>query len=182
MGQDDACRGRLLHLDRICGPWVLLPLDHGRRRSVGGIDARVSESEFVRLYGHVGYGIRPSARGRGIATWALGQVARDLLDTRGLTCVLAVCEADNGASAATIEGNGGRLYSHWVITRAMSGALRPTLGQGVGAAEPFLIRPGRIPARRPFINRGSPDLGCCAGRAVRYPSAVPYLRRRASKS
>ena len=76
---------------------------------VGGIAARVSESEFVRLYGHVGYGIRPSARGRGIATWALGQVARDLLDTRGLTRVLAVCAADNGASAATIEGNGGRL-------------------------------------------------------------------------
>ena len=76
---------------------------------VGGIAARASESDFVRLYGHVGYGIRPSARGRGIATWALGQVTRDLLYTRGLTRVLAVCEASNGASAATIEYNGGRL-------------------------------------------------------------------------
>lgn len=76
---------------------------------VGGIAARVSESEFVRRNGHVGYGTRPSARGRGIATWALGQVARELLDTRGLTRVLAVCEANNGASAATIQRNGGRL-------------------------------------------------------------------------
>ena len=76
---------------------------------VGGIAARSSESKFVQVNGHVGYGIRPSARGRGIAAWALGQVVRELLDTRGLTRVLAVCEANNGASATTIERNGGRL-------------------------------------------------------------------------
>jgi predicted acetyltransferase len=76
---------------------------------VGGIAARVSESEFVRRNGHVGYGIRPSARRRGIATWALGQVARQLFDIHGLTRLCVVCEADNGASVATIERNGGRL-------------------------------------------------------------------------
>ena len=76
---------------------------------VGGIAARSSESEFVQVNGHVGYGIRPSARGRGIAAWALGQVVRELFDTRGLTRVLAVCQANNGASATTIERNGGRL-------------------------------------------------------------------------
>jgi predicted acetyltransferase len=43
---------------------------------LGGIAARGSESEFVRLYGHVGYAIRPSARGRGIATWALGRACK----------------------------------------------------------------------------------------------------------
>lgn len=76
---------------------------------VGGVAARVSDSDSVRRNGHVGYGIRPSARGRGIATCALGQVVRELIDVRGLTAVLAVCETGNGASAATIKRNAGRL-------------------------------------------------------------------------
>jgi predicted acetyltransferase len=58
--------------------------------------------------GHIGYGIRPSARGRGLATWALGQI---LHQARALTIdrVLVVCTADNLASAKTIEHNGGIL-------------------------------------------------------------------------
>ena len=60
--------------------------------------------------GHIGYGIRPSARGRGLASWALGQV---LLTARmrGMTAVEIVCEDDNTASAAVIVRNGGRLVS-----------------------------------------------------------------------
>lgn len=76
---------------------------------VGGIAARVSDSKFVRDNGHVGYGIRPSARRRGIATWALGKVVHELFEVRGMTRVLAVCESGNRASAATIEHNRGRL-------------------------------------------------------------------------
>ena len=56
--------------------------------------------------GHVGYGVRPSARGRGLASWALGQalvVARG----RGMTQVEIVCESGNAASSAVIERNGG---------------------------------------------------------------------------
>ena len=75
---------------------------------VGGIALRYGPSDFVRRNGHIGYGIRPSARRRGLATWALGRI----LDAAGdleLDRVLLVCEADNRASAATIERNGGVL-------------------------------------------------------------------------
>ena len=56
--------------------------------------------------GQVGYGIRPSARGRGLATWALGQM---LATARmiGLDRVLIVCADGNAASARVIERHGG---------------------------------------------------------------------------
>jgi predicted acetyltransferase len=59
-------------------------------------------------FGHIGYGIRPSARRRGLATWALGRIlgeARSL----GLDRVLVICAVDNLASARTIEHQGGVL-------------------------------------------------------------------------
>ena len=58
--------------------------------------------------GHIGYGVRPSARGRGLATWALGQVV-DRARKRGMDRVLITCDDVNVASAKTIEGNGGVL-------------------------------------------------------------------------
>ncbi|WP_112236560.1 GNAT family N-acetyltransferase [Kribbella monticola] len=58
--------------------------------------------------GHIGYGVRPSARGRGLATWALGQVL-DRARASGLDRVLVTCDDDNLASARTIERNGGVL-------------------------------------------------------------------------
>jgi len=73
---------------------------------VGGIALRHADDNFIRGAGHIGYGIRPSARRQGLATWALGQildVARDLRLGR----VLLVCEADNAGSAVTIERNAG---------------------------------------------------------------------------
>jgi predicted acetyltransferase len=75
---------------------------------VGGIAVRYGDDVFIDTAGHIGYGIRPSARGRGLATWALGQIltlARDL----NLERVLLVCEAGNTASAVTIERNAGIL-------------------------------------------------------------------------
>lgn len=63
---------------------------------------------LAELGGHIGYGIRPSARGRGYASFALGQVlarARRL----GLPRVLLTCDQGNLASARTIERNGGVL-------------------------------------------------------------------------
>jgi predicted acetyltransferase len=58
--------------------------------------------------GHVGFGIRPSARRRGLARWALRAV---LLQARslGLERVLVSCDDGNVASARTIEANGGTL-------------------------------------------------------------------------
>ncbi len=93
------------------------PLDPGRvrctyrwivegERVLGAITLRHELNDVARrVIGHVGYGIRPSARGRGLATWALGRMlvrARVL----GLNRVLITCEVDNIASARTIEHHG----------------------------------------------------------------------------
>lgn len=56
----------------------------------------------------LGYGIRPSARGRGLATWAVGRIVEEAR-MLGIDRVLAVCKAHNTASARTIERQGGSL-------------------------------------------------------------------------
>lgn len=73
---------------------------------LGGIALRTG-NQALRL-GHVGYGIRPSARGRGVATWALGALLPHAR-AAGLNRLLLVCEDDNAASIRTIERHGGVL-------------------------------------------------------------------------
>ena len=63
---------------------------------------------LLREGGHVGYSIRPSLRGRGLATRQLA-LAVEAARRRGIRRVLVVCERDNAASAHVIEKNGGRL-------------------------------------------------------------------------
>ena len=41
---------------------------------LGGIVLRPFANDQVLRTGHIGYGVRPSARGQGVATWALGRV------------------------------------------------------------------------------------------------------------
>ncbi|MFD3513040.1 GNAT family N-acetyltransferase [Streptomyces sp. NPDC058657] len=76
---------------------------------LGAIDLRHTLNALLRdVGGHIGYSIRPSARKRGLATWALGAVlpqARAL----GLERVLVTCDDDNIGSARSIERNGGVL-------------------------------------------------------------------------
>ena len=75
---------------------------------LGGIALRHEGNDFVPWAGHIGYGIRPSVRRRGLATWALGRMvckARVL----GMERLLVVCEPENVASARTIERHGGAL-------------------------------------------------------------------------
>ncbi|MDI2027644.1 GNAT family N-acetyltransferase [Saccharopolyspora sp. TS4A08] len=77
---------------------------------LGGIALRHGDDDLVRSVGHIGYGIRPSARRRGLATWAL----RGMLDEArglGMDRVLLVCAEDNAASRRTIERNAGVLES-----------------------------------------------------------------------
>lgn len=76
---------------------------------LGAIELRHVLTPFMlEAVGHIGYNIRPSARGRGIASWALKATlphARSL----GLTQVLLTCDEQNLPSARTIEKNGGVL-------------------------------------------------------------------------
>jgi predicted acetyltransferase len=64
----------------------------------------------VRWAGHIGYGIRPSARRRGLATWAVNRML-DEARALGLDRLLAVCAVYNTAPAKTIERCGGVLES-----------------------------------------------------------------------
>jgi predicted acetyltransferase len=73
---------------------------------LGGIALR---HRFDDDLGQIGYGVRPSARRRGLASWALGEMLREARTTLGLDRVLIPCLADNAASARTIERNGGVL-------------------------------------------------------------------------
>ncbi|WP_432545072.1 GNAT family N-acetyltransferase [Kineococcus sp. SYSU DK002] len=76
---------------------------------LGTIDLRHELNDFLlEAGGHIGYSIRPSARRRGLATWALARTL-ERAHAMGLDRVLLTCDPDNTASAATIERNGGRL-------------------------------------------------------------------------
>ncbi|MCO8269375.1 GNAT family N-acetyltransferase [Actinoplanes sp. TRM 88003] len=74
-------------------------------RVLGGIALRHWESDL----GHIGYGVRASARRRGLASWALGLMLVEARTALGLDRVLIPCLAGNVASARTIERNGGLL-------------------------------------------------------------------------
>ncbi|WP_072313094.1 GNAT family N-acetyltransferase [Agrococcus sp. Marseille-P2731] len=69
--------------------------------------------------GHIGYGVRPSARGRGVASEAL-RLVLERAAAMGIERALLCCEADNAASRATIVGAGGELED--VRTSAEHGA------------------------------------------------------------
>ncbi|MBA3265095.1 MAG: GNAT family N-acetyltransferase [Nocardioidaceae bacterium] len=58
--------------------------------------------------GHIGYAVRPSARGRGHAT-AMLAAALPQVAAMGIDSVLVTCDATNLASRSVIEANGGVL-------------------------------------------------------------------------
>jgi predicted acetyltransferase len=74
---------------------------------VGRVSLRhVLTDSLLTWGGHIGYGVRPSARGRGAATAGLAQMLADAADL-GIDPVLVTCDVDNEASRRTIERNGG---------------------------------------------------------------------------
>jgi predicted acetyltransferase len=75
-------------------------------RILGGFAMR---HRYDDLRGYIGYGVRPSARRRGLASWALGRMLDEARDVLRLDRVLMVCAVDNVASARTIERCGGVL-------------------------------------------------------------------------
>ena len=76
-------------------------------RVVGVANIRHDLNDSLLLDGgHIGYSIRPSLRGRGLATRQLA-LALAQAHRMGIARVLVVCECDNPASARVIEKNGG---------------------------------------------------------------------------
>ncbi len=86
--------------------FVVRSSDH---RLVGMVNIRHTLNEYQRCYsGHIGYGVRPSERGKGYA----GQILRLSLEfarSIGLKQVMLVCDKSNRASRRTILANGGVL-------------------------------------------------------------------------
>lgn len=73
---------------------------------VGGVALRHDSHEFAARLGHIGYGVRSSERGRGVASWAVREVLT-LASYMGMPRVTAVCEVENAASIATLARVGG---------------------------------------------------------------------------
>jgi putative acetyltransferase len=151
-----------------CAYWWIL--DDGRL--AGGIALRTGDDEFVRRAGHVGFGIRPSARRRGLATWALHQVL-DQARTLGMDRLLLVCEADNDASARTIERNAGVLAEirdgarrYWITVGPAALVIRPERGddhQAVHDVHARAFGDGEpVPALVDALRAAHPTLGLVA--------------------
>lgn len=94
---------RLSH-DGQCTYWWITDDDE----VLGGIALRHDSHPLVPRAGHVGFGIRPTARGRGLASWALGNALKEARQF-GMEEVHAICETDNTASAKTLARHGGIL-------------------------------------------------------------------------
>lgn len=78
-------------------------------RVLGAIDFRHELNDYLLHYaGHIGYGIRPSCRGKGLAPYMLA-LCLEKAREQGLARVLVTCDDENQASASTIEDCGGEL-------------------------------------------------------------------------
>lgn len=74
---------------------------------VGRVSVRFQLNDFLaRVGGHIGYGVRPSQRGRGYATAMLRQ-ALPICAARGIPRALLTCDLDNVGSIKVIERCGG---------------------------------------------------------------------------
>ena len=84
-------------------------LDTEENIFVGAVNIRHRLNEgLLHAGGHIGDGIRPSRRGRGLGTEMIG-LALEKCREMGMRRVLMCCDKDNPASARTIQKNGGRL-------------------------------------------------------------------------
>lgn len=94
-------------------PWSWIPSDlwflEEGGRLLGAIDfRRALNDRLLQFAGHIGYGVRPSERGKGYAT-AMLRMVLDILRDRGVGRVLLTCREDHAASARVIEKCGGSL-------------------------------------------------------------------------
>ena len=90
-------------------------LDEDRDIFVGAVNIRHYLNEaLLRDGGHIGDGVRPSERRKGIATKMIG-LALDECRKLGIDRVLMVCDKDNIGSAKSIINNGGVLENEITV-------------------------------------------------------------------
>ena len=79
------------------------------KRIIGAINIRHSLSDYLFNYGgHIGYGVRPSERGKGYASLMLS-LSLPIAKKLGIEKILITCDKENIGSAKTILNNGGVL-------------------------------------------------------------------------
>jgi predicted acetyltransferase len=84
-------------------------LDEERNVIVGAVNIRhYLNKSLLRNGGHIGDGVRPSERRKGIATKMIA-LALEECKKLGLETVLMVCDKENVGSAKSIQNNGGIL-------------------------------------------------------------------------
>lgn len=90
-------------------------LDEERDIFVGAVNIRHFLNEALLLNGgHIGDGVRPSERRRGIATKMIG-LALEECRRLGMDRVLMVCDRENIGSAKSIRRNGGVLENEVLV-------------------------------------------------------------------
>ena len=90
-------------------------LDEERNIIVGAVNIRHYLNEALLLNGgHIGDGVRPSERRKGIATRMIA-LALDECRKLGIEKVLMVCNKENIGSAKSIRNNGGVLENEIVV-------------------------------------------------------------------
>ena len=95
--------------DRLVPDSTFFCLDTDRNIFVGAVNIRHRlNAGLLRSGGHIGDGIRPSERGKGLGTSMIA-LALEECDKLGIKDVLMCCDDANIASARTIEKNGGVL-------------------------------------------------------------------------
>lgn len=94
-------------------------LDEERNIMVGAVNIRHYLNEALLLNGgHIGDGVRPSERRKGIATRMIS-LALDECKKLGIEKVLMVCDKDNIGSAKSIINNGGVLENEVTVDGAV---------------------------------------------------------------
>lgn len=84
--------------------WII----SGERDVIGCVTIRHDLNEHLRMMGgHISFGIRPSERGKGLATRALALALQEARKV-GLHRVLLTCDEDHAAAIRVIEHNGGK--------------------------------------------------------------------------
>lgn len=90
-------------------PYIQLVAFTADGQAVGFLNLRLLLNDhLLQEGGHIGYSVRPSARGKGLAKEQLRQ-GLQVAKSKNIRQVLVTCDSDNVASRAVILANGGAL-------------------------------------------------------------------------
>jgi predicted acetyltransferase len=101
-------------------PATLFYLVHGNGKLIGAIDFRHElNNRLLQNGGHIGYGIWPSERNNGYASYMLSLLLKQI-KKHGYEKVLITCSDGNLASAKVIEKNNGKLLDKPVFEEELT--------------------------------------------------------------